>query len=190
VTGANVDGVWSQADWVVLGLLIEEPRHGFALLKELGPDTMLGQIWSAANPVVYRSLRTLQAKSAITPSSPERSTIGPRRTRMQATESGRRRLQEWLEQPVEQFRDVPVLLRLKLHLTVRLGLDPVPLLRSQQAMFAELGGAAIRSVPESSWVERSLMLAWREEVSSAYSAFMDRSLHTLEATHSTDRLRA
>ncbi len=180
---ANANASWSQSDWVVLALLIEQPRHGFAVVKELTPDTMLGQIWSAANPVVYRSLRALQVKGMITSSDPERSSVGPRRTRLHATRAGRYRLRAWLRQPVEQFRDVPVLLRLKLHLTVRLGMDAAPLLRAQQELFTELGNSAIRSIPEGSPVERALMAAWRDEASAAYSTFLGQALKALEVPH-------
>ena len=46
----------SLTDWVVLGVLSEEPRHGFAVAKELGRDAELGQLWTVRRPLVYRAI--------------------------------------------------------------------------------------------------------------------------------------
>ena len=55
--------VLSLTDWVVLGVLTEEPRHGFAVAKELARDAELGQLWTVRRPLVYRR-STISSRSA------------------------------------------------------------------------------------------------------------------------------
>jgi DNA-binding PadR family transcriptional regulator len=175
------DGSWSLTDWTVLGLLVEQPRHGFSLVKELSPDTLLGHVWSIPNPMIYRSLRALQAREMITPAPTAGAALGPRRVSMRPTAAGRRRFHKWVRLPVDHFRDARVLLRVKLHLTVRLGRDPVPLLREQEAIFTALGTAMARSSPPGSRLERDLLRTWREDSSSAALEFVRHALAILEA---------
>lgn len=171
---------WSLADWTVLGLLIEQPRHGFSLVKELGPDTLLGHVWSVPNPMIYRALRGLQAKGLIVPARAENSTLGPRRVPMRPTAKGRRCFDDWLQLPVEHFRDARVLLRVKLHLTIRLGLDPMPLLLAQQAVFDALGSRMAAARWPGSEAERNLLQLWREESSAAAQAFISHALELFD----------
>ncbi|GAA5191376.1 hypothetical protein GCM10023322_48620 [Rugosimonospora acidiphila] len=169
-------GSWSLADWIVLGLLVERPRHGFSLVKELTPDTLLGQVWSLPNPVIYRALHALQAKAMITPEPAESSSLGPRRVPMQPTRQGRERLLEWLGTPLDHLRDMRVLLRVKLHLTLRLGLDPIPLLVAQRARNLQAKATVSHSPPPGTRVEQDLLRIWREEQSIATNRFVDRAI--------------
>ena len=43
-------------DWVVLALVVEQPRHGFALARELAADGALGEVWTVPRPLVYRAI--------------------------------------------------------------------------------------------------------------------------------------
>lgn len=177
---------WSLADWTVLGLLVEQPRHGFALVKELGPDTLLGQVYSIPNPMIYRALRVLQERGMAAPAAEQASKLGPRRVPVLPTSEGRRRFERWRLTPIDHFRDARMLLRIKLHLTVRLGQDPVPLLLAQREAFTRLGQmletgptepAQHGSAGESGQhQERALMQLWRAETSAATMNFLDGAL--------------
>jgi len=48
-------------EWVCLALLTEKPSHGFALAKQLAPDSDLGRILTVRRPLVYAA-----AKRAVT----------------------------------------------------------------------------------------------------------------------------
>lgn len=170
----------SLADWTVLGLLVERPRHGFSLVKELGPDTLLGNVWSIPNPMVYRALRVLHAQGMILPADSESSSVGPRRTPMTPTDRGRRSFLDWAQQPVEHFRDARVALRLKLHLSIRVGLDPEPLLRAQRDIYQRLRTAFPAPTTTADDPSSTLLRLWREESSAATISFLDRAVAHLE----------
>jgi hypothetical protein len=46
-------------EWAVLGLLAEQPTHGFATAEALAPDGVVGRIWTMRRPLVYRALDVL-----------------------------------------------------------------------------------------------------------------------------------
>jgi hypothetical protein len=39
------------AEWMVLGLLAEQPSHGFALARLLAPGGEVGRVWAASRPL-------------------------------------------------------------------------------------------------------------------------------------------
>ena len=106
----------SLTDWVVLGVLAEEPRHGFAVAKELGRDAELGQLWTVRRPLVYRAIDHLLEIGFAEPRFVEPGDQGPHRTVIAATRVGRARLRRWLDEPVEHPRDVRATLLVKLAL--------------------------------------------------------------------------
>lgn len=171
---------WSLADWTVLGLLTEQPRHGFALVKELGPDTLLGQVYSIPNPMIYRALRVLQERGMAAPMTEQASKLGPRRTPVAASREGLAQFRQWRLTPIDHFRDARILLRLKLHLTVRLGLDPLPLLQAQQQRFARLGRLLDNGPPAPEDREQALMQLWRAETSAATIGFVDDAVRLFQ----------
>src|SRR5690606_32279335 len=63
----------------VLGLLIHEPRHGFALVPAFSAGRSVGRVFQAQAPVVYRALRTLEARGLVASDAPEATPIGPSR---------------------------------------------------------------------------------------------------------------
>jgi len=165
---ASPSEVLSLADHVVLGLLAEQPRHGWALVRELAPDGPVGRIWSLSRALTYRSLGSLETRRLVRPGAtvPGR---GPHRTVMAATPRGRRRTRTWLTTPVEHLREVRTVLLLKLVLAERLGLDPEPVLRAQERHFAPMvaGLAHAADAPGADLVDR-----WRAESARAVLRFV------------------
>ncbi|HEY1643116.1 MAG TPA: hypothetical protein VGG35_20665 [Streptosporangiaceae bacterium] len=51
----------SLSEWVVLGLVCEQPAHGFAIAGLLGRQGSPGEVWRVARPVVYRAIQRLEA---------------------------------------------------------------------------------------------------------------------------------
>jgi DNA-binding PadR family transcriptional regulator len=126
------------AEWSLLGLLCEEPRHGWALAGELSPDGPLGRIWSLTRPLVYRAVELLTARGLVEVAGEAASTRGPNRTLLRPTEAGRAALDAWLVEPVRHVRDVRPDLLLKLVLAARLGRDARPLLHAQQPVLEDV----------------------------------------------------
>lgn len=165
----------------MLGLLAEEPRHGFGLAKAMAPDGEIGRVWALSTPLVYRALSTLQTKGMATIAGVERSDLGPQRQLMCPTEEGRASLAGWLAEPVRHVRDSRSLLMLKLAFIVRSGGDPEPLIRAQEQVFRPVLERFQQQFDQAEpGFDRMLML-WRVESVQAAIAFLARAPEALRA---------
>jgi DNA-binding PadR family transcriptional regulator len=155
----------SLTDWVILGLIAEQPTHGFALARLMARGGEVGRVWAATRPLTYRAIDQLVADDLIEPVRTETG-AGPPRTVHRATAAGRRALRRWLTQPVAHPRDVRAELLVKLLLLERAGKSTSPLLAAQRDAFAELLDAAHQS-PAGDSVSR-----WRAEQAAAIDRFL------------------
>lgn len=162
----------SLTDWVVLGLLAEESRHGFALAKELEPHAELGQLWTVRRPLVYRAIDHLLEIGLAEPRLVEPGAQGPHRTVIAATRTGRARLRRWLEEAVEHPRDVRATLLVKLALRARRGDALAPLARRQLDAFAHVQRSLGRRRASTSSVEQ-LAIEWRYRANEAIRRFLE-----------------
>ena len=153
-------------EWVVLGLLAEEPAHGFALARLLAPGGEVGRVWSASRPLTYRAIDQLASDGLIEPVRVEPG-HGPQRTVHELTAAGHEELTEWLRTPVPRFRDVRATLLAKLLLLERAGRSPRRLLAAQRKAFAPLL-AEVRAQPPADAVSR-----WRSAQAEAIARFLD-----------------
>ena len=166
--------VLSLHDHAVLALLVERPRHGFALARELGDDGPLGRVWRVRRPQVYRSLARLEDLSLARPDRGEPGDGGPTRTIMAPTPAGDREARRWLAAPVDHVRDVRTELLLKIVLSRRLGIDPAPLLAAQAARFQPVRASLAADLEQATGEDR-LVALWRAEASAAVGRFLDRA---------------
>jgi DNA-binding PadR family transcriptional regulator len=170
---ASTSPALSLTDWVVLGVLAEEPRHGFAVAKELGRDAELGQLWTVRRPLVYRSIDHLLELGFAEPRSVEPGDQGPYRTVIAPTRAGRARLRRWLAEPVEHPRDVRAVLLVKLALLARRGQPRAPLARRQLDAFAAVhAGLGRKASPASPVAE--LAVGWRTQANEAIRRFLEQ----------------
>lgn len=176
----------SPGEWAVLGLLVEQPRHGFALVKAMAPDGEIGRVWSLPRPLVYRALTTLQAKGLASAMGIERSEVGPLRQPVAPTDRGREELFAWLSTPVEHLRDVRSLLMLKLALMSRLGQDPQPLIEAQARHFSVLVQALEQRANEAENRFDRLLMLWRVESGRAAMRFLEQASGVVGAPPAED----
>jgi PadR family transcriptional regulator AphA len=153
------------AEWMVLGLLSEQPSHGFALARLLAPGGEVGRVWAASRPLTYRAIDQLASEGLIAPVRTEPGD-GPQRVVHEVTPSGQDALAAWLASPVPRFRDVRATLLAKLLLLERSGRSPRRLLATQRRTFAPLL-AEVRAVPVTDSVSR-----WRRAQADAIAAFL------------------
>jgi DNA-binding PadR family transcriptional regulator len=153
-------GPLSVTDWIVLGLLVEEPRHGFAAARELKAGQPLGQIWTVQRPLVYRAFERLEAFTLIEPTHTERGDNGPQRTVFRATRAGRRRFAQWLDQVVDHPRDTRAELLAKLVFLARAARPRAPLARRQLDHFQPMTAGLQRAVDNAVATDR-LIAQWR-----------------------------
>jgi PadR family transcriptional regulator AphA len=123
-------------EWAVLACLVERPRHGYEIARELDPEAEIGGVWRVPRQLVYRALDRLVALDLARPGSVEDGDGGPPRQVHAATARGRDRLRRWLAEPVAHLREVRSALLLKLVVAQRLGIDARPLVDAQRARFA------------------------------------------------------
>src|SRR4030088_3406783 len=94
----------SLAEWLVLSLVCEEPRHGFASTRILDREGRLGQIWRGPKPVIYRSLERRLPPGLVRTGEQQPSSQGPVRSLVYATDAGRNAAADWLTRPAEHTR--------------------------------------------------------------------------------------
>jgi DNA-binding PadR family transcriptional regulator len=91
--------------YAVLGLITEEPRHGYAVRAAF--EERLGDFWELNFGQVYQVLTSLESEGFIV-GTDERIGRRPPRTVYAATAKGRDALRRWLQQPIarkQPFRD-------------------------------------------------------------------------------------
>jgi PadR family transcriptional regulator AphA len=162
----------SLTDWLVLAILCEDPRHGFAVARELAPESELGGIWTVRRPLVYRAIDHLVDVGLVEPRAVEPGTQGPHRTVMAPTRSGRARVAPWLEQPVAHPRDVRTVLLAKLALRSRRGAALSPLARAQLELFESVRGGVEQKLGKSDGVDK-LTMHWRVSANDAIVSFLE-----------------
>ena len=116
----------SLAEWLVLCVVCEEPRHGFAIARLLDSDGSLGRIWRVPKPVVYRSVQRLEQLGLVRSAALQPSHQGPAKSPVDATPAGRRLATAWLDRPAGHNRDVRSEVLVKLALIDRAGAARAP----------------------------------------------------------------
>src|SRR5258708_26231110 len=67
----------SLAEWLVLSLVCEEPRHGFAIARILGREGSMGRIWRGPQPVIYPAPQRLRPLGPVRTAGQTPSPAGP-----------------------------------------------------------------------------------------------------------------
>jgi DNA-binding PadR family transcriptional regulator len=159
----------STTEYAVLGVLAEEPSHGFALSKELGPDSDVGRIFTVHRPLVYRALDRLAETGHVEAVATEKGDSGPQRVVFRVTTKGRRRLDRWLAEPVGHVRDLRLQFLLKVALLDRGGRSPLGLIMDQRAALEN----TFRALDHDSDGSDDPVELWRRHNAVAAAGFLD-----------------
>jgi DNA-binding PadR family transcriptional regulator len=162
----------SLAEYVVLAVIDEHPKHGFAVASLTAADGELGRVWQIPRPVIYRSLARLEAERLVKPGAVE-SGSGPRRQIFKATPRGHRAVRRWLDAPVEHVRDMRSHLLMKLALFDRRGENPADLLRRQRETLVPIVTAFEPGRTGDAAGFDATLVAWRRASALAALAFLD-----------------
>ncbi|HKA03847.1 MAG TPA: PadR family transcriptional regulator, partial [Acidimicrobiales bacterium] len=125
-------------EWACLGVLNHAPAHGYDVAARLAPSGEVGRVWSLSRPLTYRALDQLEERELITAVAEERGKAGGTRKVLAPTRRGSALVRKWLREPVAHVRDVRGELLLKLVLCDLGGVDRMPLLDAQRAVFAPM----------------------------------------------------
>lgn len=155
-------------EWVVLALLAETPSHGFALARQLEPESDLGRILTVHRPLVYRALDRLVDGGMAVRAASEKGTGGPRRRPVTITSAGQQAVSEWLVRPVSHVRDLRIEFLVKLRLLERSSTDANRLVVAQQRALAERLQVLTETGDDEDVVDR-----WRRHNAVAVSNFLN-----------------
>ena len=152
---------------VVLALVVQDPRHGWALHEELSPDGDIGRAWRLSRQLVYRAIDTLESEGLVRRATPKDGR-GAEKVVISATAKGRTHATRWLDEPVEHLRDVRTELVVKVMLRERAGLPVKGFVEKQRLQFEPVF-RAIENSPAAGAVD-----AWRRESATAVKRYLTR----------------
>ena len=137
------------AEYALLGLLREGPRHGYRLAQDFAPDGRLGIALRLKMSQMYAYLRKLERQGLLV--AHEEMDAGSHRARrvFALTTEGEQAFDAWLAEPVEATREVRLAFLLKLAFTLDDPATALALIERQRAATA-------------AWVERQRSRAARE----------------------------
>jgi PadR family transcriptional regulator AphA len=163
-------------EWACLGILYEQPTHGWAIATRLRRDGDIGRIWHLSRPLTYRSLDQLSRRGWVRPVGEEPGDAGPSRTILAASRSGRARFRSWIAAPVEHLRDLRSELLLKLVFADQHGLDVTAMLQRQRKVVERHARTLdeARADPDRPTDPDDVVHLWRLEVTHAALRFIDR----------------
>jgi DNA-binding PadR family transcriptional regulator len=113
----------------VLGFLLEEPLHGYALRERVAEG--IGGFWRVASSQLYAVLHRLERAGRVT-AARSAPAGGPERTVYTATPAGEAAFWRWCAAPVPHLRDLRVEFFAKLYFTRRLAPERLALLVDAQ----------------------------------------------------------
>lgn len=151
---------------VVLALVVAEPRHGWALQRELAPTGSIGRAWTLSRQLTYRAIDALVDEKLARRAAP-REGMGGDKVIISPTAAGRRHCAAWLDEPVTHLRDVRTELLVKLMLREQHRLDSAEFVTRQRAVFAPL----IERLLATS--DTGVVATWRRENATAVRRFLD-----------------
>jgi len=162
----------SVLDQIVLALIAEQPRHGFAVYKELNHDPSLSAVLHVRRPLVYRSMGCLTEARMIKETKTEPGDQGSARVVFSTTPLGSKTSSKWLESIVEHPRDARIELLAKFVLRDRRGLKNRALAKRQRSVFARQSDVLLRESQKATDNVRLVSL-WRLETINAMIRLLD-----------------
>lgn len=124
------------AEYALLGLLREGPRHGYRLAAEFGANGRLGMILRLKMGQMYAYLRKLERQRLLVAHDEPGEMAGRTRRVFAWTPAGRRVFEAWLTEPVEATRDLRLAFLVKLAFTLDDPAASLALLERQRAATA------------------------------------------------------
>jgi len=162
----------SVLDQIVLALIGEKPRHGFAVSKELETDPSLSAVIRARRPLVYRSINSLVDAKLIRETKTEPGDQGSPRVVYATTANGKKSTTNWLNDTVYHPRDARIELLAKFVLRSRRNLKNQQLAKRQKKLFKDQA-SKLQASANSATDEVRLVALWRVENINAMIRLLD-----------------
>ncbi len=152
----------SVLDQIVLAIIGEKPRHGFAVSKELETDPSLSAVIRVRRPLVYRSINSLVDANLIRETITEPGDQGSPRVVYATTATGKNITVKWLNDTVDHPRDARIELLAKFVLRNRRAMKSKQLATRQRKLF-ERQAAHLQVAANSATDDVRLVSLWRVE---------------------------
>jgi DNA-binding PadR family transcriptional regulator len=162
----------SVLDQIVLAIIGEKPRHGFAVSKELETDPSLSAVIRARRPLVYRSINSLVDAKLIRETKTEPGDQGSPRVIYATTATGKSATTIWLNDTVDHPRDARIELLAKFVLRNRRAMNSKQLATRQRKLF-ERQAANLQVAANSATDDVRLVALWRVENINAMIRLLD-----------------
>ncbi|TRZ72343.1 MAG: hypothetical protein D4R95_05315 [Actinobacteria bacterium] len=162
----------SVQDQIVLAIIGEQPRHGFAISKELEHDPSLAAVIRIRRPLVYRSINCLLDAKLIREAKVEPGDQGSQRVIYTLTATGKLASAKWLDKVVEHPRDARIELLAKFVLRSRRKLKNQSLAKRQKKRFERLA-EKLHSSDHLATDDVRLVSLWRIENINAMIRLLD-----------------
>ncbi|MBU3703531.1 MAG: hypothetical protein FGM42_04060 [Ilumatobacteraceae bacterium] len=155
-----------------LVLIARGVGHGYDVARHFAPSGSLGSVLTLSRPVVYRAIKTLEAKGLVV-SSESVGVRGQLKWTLTCTPQGRRSALSWLNSPVEHLREMRTDFLLRYLLMQSGGGDTAEFIRLQRAALEEVTTGLIAGA------SRDAVALWRREQARAALRFLDELEGTL-----------
>ena len=124
----------SAAEYAILGLLYQQPMHGYQIAQEMVPSRGLGLICPLGLSNVYFLLGNLERRGLIAVDHREQDAYPPK-TVLKATATGKRAFRTWISRPATRLREVRLDFPLKLYFLRHEDAESIPRLLDGQIAF-------------------------------------------------------
>ncbi|RLD03437.1 MAG: hypothetical protein DRI56_12475 [Chloroflexota bacterium] len=118
-------------EYILLGLLSQEPGHGYSLYEKIKGDESLSLIWQIKRSKLYYLLEKLESQKLIE-STRVPGENRPARKEYHLTEKGTHAFLHWVESPVKSGRHVRLIFLARLYFALQLGHDKTLYLINKQ----------------------------------------------------------
>lgn len=162
----------SVLDQIVLAIIGEKPRHGFAVSKELERDPSLSAVIRIRRPLVYRSINCLLDANLIRETKTEPGDQGSQRVIYATTATGKSTTSTWFNDTVDHPRDARIELLAKFVLRSRRNLKNQQLAKRQKKLF-ERQATKLQASANSATDDVRLVALWRVENINAMIRLLD-----------------
>ena len=162
----------SVLDQIVLAIIGEKPRHGFAVSKELERDPSLSAVIRIRRPLVYRSINCLLDAKLIRETKTEPGDQGSQRVIYATTATGKSTTSTWFNDTVDHPRDARIELLAKFVLRSRRNLKNQQLAKRQKKLF-EHQATKLQASANSATDDVRLVALWRVENINAMIRLLD-----------------
>ena len=91
--------------YALLGLLLDQPSHGYDLYQRFSDPVGLGQVWHLGMSQMYADLKTLEARGWVSARTEQQDTR-PAKKIFTLTPAGRAVFEEWMAKPSRGLREM------------------------------------------------------------------------------------